>query len=130
MPTTISLTPSAPPRLMICSSAGISRFAAIEAEALGAGIALVQEALEASRLDQLLQDRRLPSRVKATPCRGPRCAPAASLLGGVGDVHELDAERAAIGALQDVEHLVDGRAFEAEHVVDEDRAVAVFRPKP
>ena len=39
MPSTISLTPSAPPRLMICSSAGIIDFAAVETEAFGAGVA-------------------------------------------------------------------------------------------
>ena len=43
----------------------------------------------------------------------------------IGDVHELDAERRAIGALEDLEHLADGRVFEAEHVVDEDLAVVV-----
>ncbi len=54
MPSTISFTPSAPPRLMICSSAGNHRFAAVEAEALGAGVAHVEELLEALGLDQLL----------------------------------------------------------------------------
>ena len=43
-----------------------------------------------------------------------------ALLGRVGDVHELDAERAAIGPPQDLEHLGDGGELEPEHVVDED----------
>ena len=59
MPSTISFMPSWPPRLMICSSAGNHRFAAVEAETLGAGVALVEEVLEAFGLDQLLQDRAL-----------------------------------------------------------------------
>ena len=33
--------------------------------------------------------------------------------------------RRAIGALQDRDHLADGREFEAEHVVDEDLAVEI-----
>ena len=62
MPSTISFRPSAPPRLMICSSAGISDFAAVEAEALGALVLDVDELLEAFGLDQLLQDRLLAVR--------------------------------------------------------------------
>ena len=56
MPMTISRTPSAPPRLMICSSAGIIDFAAVEAEALGAGEFDVAELLEAFGLDELVED--------------------------------------------------------------------------
>ena len=52
------------------------------------------------------------------------------LLLGIGDVHELDAERRAIGALQDRQHLADGGEFEPEHVVDEDLAVESASVKP
>jgi hypothetical protein len=38
MPKHDFLQPMLPPRLMICSSAGISDFAAIQAEPLGAGV--------------------------------------------------------------------------------------------
>ena len=44
---------------------------------------------------------------------------------GVLDMHELDADRAAIAAAQDVEDFARGGDLEAEHVVDEDRAVHV-----
>ena len=47
------------------------------------------------------------------------------LLRAVGDVHELDAERLAIGALADRDDLAQGAEFEAEHVVEEDRAVEI-----
>ena len=47
------------------------------------------------------------------------------LLGRIGDVHELEADRPAIGAAQDREHLADRRVFETEHVVDEDLAVVI-----
>ena len=41
---------------MICSSAGISDSAAVQAEALGAGVFDVDELLEALGLDQLVQN--------------------------------------------------------------------------
>ena len=56
MPSTISLTPSAPPRLMICSSAGTIASAAVEPEALGSRVFDVEELLEAFRLDELVED--------------------------------------------------------------------------
>ena len=59
MPNTISFTPRLPPRLMICSSAGISDSRAVEAEALGAGEFDVEEFLEAFGFDQLVEDRAL-----------------------------------------------------------------------
>ena len=92
-------TPSSPPRLMICSSAGISDFAAVEAEALGAGVLDVEEFLEAFGLDQLVEDRAL-----ALAGEGDLLVRAfdalldPGLLRRIGDVHELDAERLAIGA--------------------------------
>ena len=102
------------------------RLAAIEAEALGARVLDVEELLEAFRLDQLLRIAFLPSPVKAMSLSGPSMRSwIQAFSSGIGDVHELDAERRAIGALQDLEHLADGRVLEAEHVVDEDRAVIV-----
>ncbi len=44
---------------------------------------------------------------------------------GIGDVHELDAERLAIGALEDRDDFADGAEFEPQHVVEEDLAVPV-----
>ena len=101
-------------------------FGAVEAEALGAGVADVEELLEALGLDELLQDGALalagegdllvrPLDAELHPC----------LLVRIRDVHELEADGRAIGAAQDVEHLAHGRVLEAEHVVDEDRPVVV-----
>ena len=126
MPTMISLTPSAPPRLMICSSAGIIDFAAVEAEALGAGELQVAELLEALGLDQLVEDRALALAGELDLLVAAFDALLhPGLLHRIGDVHELDAERLAIGAAQDGEHLAHGREFETEHLVEEDLAVEV-----
>ena len=66
----ISFTPSAPPRLMICSSAGIIDFAAVEAEALGAGELESQNLSKPSASISLLRIARLPSRVKVISLSG------------------------------------------------------------
>ena len=47
------------------------------------------------------------------------------LLVGILDVHELDADRAAIGLAQDGLDFAQRRGFAAQHVVDEDRLVEV-----
>ncbi len=102
------------------------RFAAIEAETLGALVLDVDELLEAFRLDQLLQDRLLAGRgegdalvLSLDALLYPR------LLLRIGDVHELDAERRAVGPFQDFQHLADGGVFEPQHLVDEDAAVII-----
>ena len=43
----------------------------------------------------------LPSGVKRFPCPGLRCVPGSRPFARVGDVHEFDAERPAVGALAD-----------------------------
>ncbi len=102
------------------------RLGAVEAEALGAGILDVEEPLETLGLGELVEDRLLAltregdALVRALD---PLLDPA--LLGRVGDVHELDGERAAIGPPQDLEHLGNGREFEPEDVVDEDLSPVV-----
>ena len=102
------------------------RLAAVEAEALGAHVLDVQELLEALGLDQLVQDRLaaflgegdlLPVALDAFLQPG-------GLL-GVRDVHELQREGAAIGALHQFGDLADRRDLKAQHVVDEDRPVHV-----
>ena len=76
------------------------RFAAVEAEALGALVLDVDELLEAFGLDQLLQDRPLALRGEGDALVRPLDALLdPGLLLGIGDVHELDAERRAVGAL-------------------------------
>ena len=48
-----------------------------------------------------------------------------AFLRGIGDVHELHAQRLAIGAAQDGDDLAHGREFKPEHLVEEDAAVHV-----
>ena len=102
------------------------RLGAVEAEALGAGVFDVEEFLEAFRLDQLVEDRAL-----ALAGEGDLLVAAFDalldprLLRGVGDVHELHAERLAVGAAQDGEDFAQGSELEAEHHVEEDAAVVV-----
>src|SRR5690606_24921721 len=76
------------------------RFTAIKAETLGALVLDVDELLEAFSLDQLRQDRLLAVRREfdafvwtLDALLNPR------LLLRIGDVHELDADGRAIGAL-------------------------------
>src|SRR6266481_776833 len=106
------------------------RFGAVEPEALGAGELDVAEFLKTFGLDQLVQDR------------APALAGEADLLVRaldafldpgflrlVGNVHELDAERLAIGALADRDDLAQARIFHAEHMVEEDLAIEVALDK-
>jgi hypothetical protein len=121
MPIAMSFTPSAPPRLMICSSAGI-----VEAEPLGAGELQVAELLEAFRLDQLVEDRALALAGEADLLVRPLDALLQPrLLGRIGDVHELDAERLAVGAAQDGDDLAQRAELQAQHMIEEDAAVEV-----
>ncbi len=100
--------------------------AAVQAEPLGAGEALVQEAFEALGLDQLLQDGDLAllgERDLLVAALDALLQP--GLLGRVGDVHVLHADVAAVGAAQDRQDLADGGGLQAQHEVEEDRAVVV-----
>ena len=102
------------------------RLAAVEAEALGAGELQVAELLEAFGLDQLVEDRALALAGEVDLLVAALDALLhPGLLRRIGDVHELDAERLAVGAAQDGEDLAQGREFEAEHLVEEDLAVEV-----
>ena len=81
---------------------GDHRLAAVEAKALGAGIFDVEEALETFRLHQLGEDRALALLGEGDFLVRPLDALLnPRLLGGVGNMHELEADRAAIGAAQD-----------------------------
>jgi len=84
------------------------------------------ELLEAFRLDQLLQDRLLAhvGEVDAlVRALDPLLDP--GFLFRIGDVHELDAQRRAIGPLEDVEHLRNRCVFKPENMVDEDRPLEI-----
>ena len=80
------------------------RFGTLQSEALGAGELEIAEFLESFRFDQLVEDRALAFAGEGDLLVGPLDAllhPA--LLRRIRDVHELDAERLAIGAPQDRE---------------------------
>src|SRR5882724_7292880 len=102
------------------------RFSAVEAKALGAGELEIAELLKTFGFDQLVEDR-------APALAGERdflVRPFDTfldpgLLCSVGDVHELDAERLAVGALADRDDFAKRAVFEAEHVIEEDLAVEV-----
>ena len=105
---------------------GDQAFAAVEAEALGAHVLDVQEFLEALGLDHLVQDRlsTFPGErdllaVAFDPLLQPR-----GLL-GVGNVHVLQREGAAVGAFHDVEDLPDRPMLKPQHVVEEDGPIHV-----
>ncbi len=102
-------------------------FAAVEAEALGAEEAQRRELLEAFALDQLVEDRLLAFRREHDfLVRTFDAALEPVLLLRVVDVHELVADAAGIGALQDVGHLARRRGLQAHHAVHVDRAVHVL----
>ena len=76
------------------------RFAAVEAEALGAGELHVAELLEAFGLDELVEDGALALARERDLLVGPLDALLdPGLLFRVRDVHELEAEGLAVGAL-------------------------------
>jgi hypothetical protein len=102
------------------------RLAAVEPEALGAGELQVAEPLEALGLDQLVEDRALALAGELDLLVAALDALLdPGLLRGIRDVHELDAERLAVGAAHDGEDLAQGRELEPEHLVEEDPTVEV-----
>src|SRR5262249_2835817 len=76
--------------------------------------------------DQLVEDRALAFAGERNLLVRPldaRLDP--TLLRGVGDVHELDAERLAIGAAKNRENFAQGAEFEAKHAIEKDLAVVI-----
>ncbi len=107
------------------------RFAAIETKPLGAGIFDVEEFLEPLGFGQFVQDRPLALGGEGDFLVRAFDALLDPGLGlGIGDVHELDAQRAAIGTFEDFEHLGHGGKFEPEIIVDEDFAGVIGLGKP
>src|SRR6187455_2052249 len=97
------------------------RLGTIEAEALGAGIFDVEEFLEAFRLYQLVEDRALSFAREGdllVTALDPFLDPA--FLRGILDVHELDAERLAVGPAEDADDFEHRGKLEAEHLVQID----------
>src|SRR3954453_6446699 len=97
------------------------RFGTVEAEALGAGELGIAEFLKTLGLDQLVEDGAASLAGEADLLVGtfdallyPR------LLRGVGDMHEFDAERLAVGALAERDDLAQRGVFQTEHVIEKD----------
>ena len=102
------------------------RFSAVETEALGAGELGVAELFKAFGFDQLHQDGAATFAGERDLLVRPFDALLdPGLLRGVADVHELDAERLAVGAVADRGDLAQIGVFEAEHVIEEDLAVEI-----
>jgi hypothetical protein len=115
----MSLTPSAPPRLMICS--------AVETEAFRADEFRAAELLEDLRFDQLVQDRALAFAGEGDFVLRPFDPPLQPLaLLGIGDVHVFIADRAAIGPAQDRHEIARRDRLKAHDPVDEDRPVQIL----
>src|SRR5579872_454141 len=102
------------------------RFPAVQAEALGARELQVAEFLKTLGLDELVEDR-APAlwRERDFLVRPLDTLLNPGLLRGIGDVHELDAERLAISALANCDDLAKRAVFEAEHVIEENLAVEI-----
>jgi hypothetical protein len=98
-----------PPRLTICSS-----------------VFHIDELFEAFGLDQFLQDCLLAHLGELDGLvRTFDTLLDPGFFFRIGNVHELDTERRAIGTRQDVDHLAHGGVFEPQHLVDEDFPVHV-----
>src|SRR4029079_13758478 len=105
---------------------GDQRLGAVETEALGAGIFDVEEFLEAFRLHQLVEDRALAltgERNLLVAALDAFLDPA--LLRGVRDVHELDAERLAIGPAKDADDLAHRGELKPKYLVQIDLPIHV-----
>ena len=102
------------------------RFTAVEAETLGALETHVEELLVTFGFDQLGQNGLLALRREVHALvRAFDAFLDPALFFRVGHMHEFDAERRAIGALENIDHLAHGRIFETENVIDENLAVVI-----
>ena len=102
----------------------------VQAEAFRARIPFVQEAFERFRFDKLCEDRLLALLGEGDALVRPfDTLLQPGFFFRIGNVHELDADGRAIGPLQNVEHLADGRMVEPEIAVDEDLAIHISRAK-
>ncbi len=101
-------------------------FAAIKTKAFGAHVFDVQELFETFGFDQLGKDRLAAFFGEVdflAVAFDPFLQPTGLLR--VGDMHVLQREGTAVGGAHDVDDLLHGRDFKAQHLIDEDRAVHV-----
>src|SRR4051812_683146 len=107
------------------------RFGTVQAEPLGAGEFEVAEFLEAFGFDQFHQNGAAAFAGETDfLVRSLDALLNPALLRGVADVHELDAEGLAIGALADRHDFTQRGVFHAEHVIEEDLAVEIAVHEP
>src|SRR4029079_17455048 len=99
-------------------------FAAIQSEALGAGIFHVEEALEGFGPDQFLQDR-LPPLLGEAYLLAFHAVLDPRPLVGLWNGHVLGADNAATGALQNAEHLMQRTELKPERAADINLTVIV-----
>jgi hypothetical protein len=105
---------------------GDQAFTTIEAKAFGAHVFDMQEFFKPLRLHQLVQDGAAAFTGEGdflAVAFDPFLQPCG--LFGVGNVHVLQREGAAIGAAHDIHDLAHRGMRQAQHIVDEDRAVHV-----
>ncbi len=111
---------------MICSSAGISDSAPSRPKRLVPLYLTSMNCSKPSASTSFCRIAFLPSAVKVISLSAPSMrAWIQPFSSGIRHVHELDAERRAVGAGQDLQHLPDGAELQPEHVVEEDRPVVV-----
>ena len=111
---------------MICSIAGISAFATVQAEPLGAHVFDVQEFFEPFGLDHLVQDRLaafLGELDFLAIAFDPFLQPGG--LFGVRNMHVLQREGATVGPLHNLDDLPHRGHPQAQNIVDEDRAIHI-----
>src|SRR5579883_1209155 len=105
---------------------GNERLPAIEAKALGAGVAAIEKALERLGDGQALENGALALAGEFGLVARHLDAPLDPLaLLELLHMHVLDADMAAISGLQRLQDLAQGRGLKAEHAVDEDRPVVI-----
>src|SRR5689334_8249383 len=99
-------------------------FAAVQTEALGAGIFYIEEALEDFGLNQFLQDR-LPPLLGEAYLVAFHAVLDPRPLFGIRNVHVLGADMAGIGSLQNAEHLTQRAELKPERAADIDLTVII-----
>ena len=104
-----------------------NRFTAVKPEPLGAGIFHIEKFLQAFGFGKFLENRPLALMGENNFLVRPfdtLLQPRFFLR--VGNMHELDCQRAAIGAAQNLNHFTNGCGFQTQHIVDENGPVEIF----
>ena len=110
---------------MICSSAGTIDSPPSSPKRLVPVYLTSRKRSKLSASISFLRIAFLPCGVKRISCRPLDAVLDPVPLLGIGDVHVLDADMLAVGALQDAEHLTQRAEFEAERAAEIDRPVVV-----